>query len=141
MSPTTDTIIARMPDFYQSGEHENLLYKFVELFATVVDTAEEDLLSIMKMHWAKTADNALSPNAETTARGDLDKIFGLYLDSLGATSLLKQGKRRSDTEGGKEDDAIYRQRILGVINVLKNGASTKQGIIDIIAANLGNHES
>lgn len=126
-----------MPDFYHSGETENLLYKFVEVYATMFDIAEEDLLSIMKMHWVKTADNALPQSTDIGVKGDLDKIFTLYLESLGATALLKQGNRRTDTEGGKADDALYRQRILSVINVLKNGAATKSGIIDIIAANLG----
>lgn len=34
-------------------------------------------------------------------------------------------------------DAPYRQRLLGLIQVLRRGAATKQGILDLIAANLG----
>ena len=133
----TDNIIARFPDFYQSEETENLFYEYISVFAALLDAAEEDMLGIMRTHWVKRADNAGSKGFDAAQKGDLDKIFALYLESLGGTALLKQGDRHADTEGGKADDDLYRTRVLSVINVLKNGASTKQGIIDIIAANLG----
>ena len=66
----------------------------------------------------------------------MDRIFALYLENLGGTSQLKQVDRPSGEDGHKSD-AIYRTRIKGLINVLKSGASTKEGIIAIVAANLG----
>lgn len=135
MSRTTQ-IVSRFPDFYRSGDTENLFYKFIGVFAKMLDIAEEDLIRVMRTHWVNTADNEGSKGFDATEKGDLDKIFGLYLESLGGTVLLKQGTRRPGPDG-KLDDDLYRTRILGLIQVLKNGASTKAGIIDIVAANLG----
>src|SRR5690349_11756849 len=134
MSRTTQ-IVSRFPDFYRSGDTENLFYKFVGVFAGMLDIAEEDLIRVMRTHWVNTADNEGSKGFDATQKGDLDKIFGLYLESLGGTVLLKQGTRRTGPDG-KLDDDLYRTRILGLIQVLKNGASTKTGIIDIVADNL-----
>ena len=75
-------------------------YKYINVFAALLDEAEEDLLNIMKTHWVKKADNAGSKGFDAKVKGDLDKIIALYLESLGGTALLKQGNRRSDTEGG-----------------------------------------
>ncbi|HSB91486.1 MAG TPA: hypothetical protein VLC28_00150 [Flavitalea sp.] len=135
MSRTTQ-IISRFPDFYRSNDSENLFYKFIGVFASMLDLAEEDLVRVMRTHWVNTADNEGSKGFDATEKGDLDKIFGLYLESLGGTVLLKQGTRRPGPDG-KLDDDLYRTRILGLIQVLKNGASTRTGIIDIVAANLG----
>jgi hypothetical protein len=49
---------------------------------------------------------------------------------------LQQGARQPGEEG-KQDDAIYRTRIKGLVNVLRSGASTKENIVKIVAANLG----
>jgi hypothetical protein len=135
MSRTTQ-IVSRFPSFYQSDDNENLFYQFIGVFASMLDDAEEDLIRVMRTHWVNTADNEGSKGFDATQKGDLDKIFGLYLESLGGTVLLKQGTRRTGPDG-KLDDDLYRTRILGVIQVLKNGASTKTGIVDIVAANLG----
>jgi hypothetical protein len=135
MSRTTQ-IVSRFPDFYCSGDSENLFYQFIEVFASMLDDTEEDLIRVMRTHWVNTADNEGSKGFDATKKGDLDKIFGLYLESLGGTALLKQGTRRTGPDG-KLDDDLYRTRILGLIQVLKNGASTKTGIVDIVAANLG----
>ena len=132
----TDQIISRFPDFYGSGDTGNLFYRFIGVFASMLDDAEEELLRVMRTHWVNTADNQGSKGFDASEKGDLDKILALYLESLGGTALLKQGKRRSGEEG-KADDALYRTRIMGLIQVLKNGASTRAGIIDIVAANLG----
>jgi hypothetical protein len=132
----TGQIVSRFPSFYRSDDTENLYYKFIGVFASMLDDAEEDLLRVMKTHWVNTADNEGSKGFDATEKGDLDKILALYLESLGGTALLKQGTRRTGDDG-KLDDALYRTRILGLIQVLKNGASTKSGIIDIVAANLG----
>lgn len=132
----TDSIISRLPGFYQSGDRLNTLYRLVEVFGKQVDIAEEDLIKLMRSHWVNTANNEDSKGFNTSEKGDLDKIFAMYLEALGGTSLLKQVGRRSGAEG-IEDDVIYRDRIKGLINVLRSGASTKEGIIAIVAANLG----
>ncbi|MEO1261095.1 MAG: hypothetical protein AAFZ15_20000 [Bacteroidota bacterium] len=131
-------IIGRLPHFYQSGEIWNLFYQFIEAFGKACDLAEEDLLRVMRSHWVDSADNSLPDNAANAvvAKGDLDKIFALYIESLGVTSLLQQGVRRQNEEGIL-DDAVYRTRIKGLINVLRSGASTKENISKIVAANLG----
>src|SRR5262245_47227288 len=132
----TGQIVSRFPAFYRSGDTENLYYKFVGVFASMLDDAEEELLRVMKTHWVKTADNEGSTGFDATEKGDLDRMHALYLESLGRTAPLKQGKRRTGDEG-RIDDELYHTRILGLIQVLKNGASTRAGIIDIVAANLG----
>jgi hypothetical protein len=132
----TESIISRLPGFYQSGEWRNNLYRLVDVIGAQVDLAEEDLIRVMRAHWANTANNEDSKGFNTSEKGDMDKIFALYLEALGGTSLLKQVGRRSGEEG-IEDDKIYRDRIKGLIHILRDGASTKKGIISIVAANLG----
>lgn len=132
----TQSIIRRFPDFYQTKDARSVLYQFVDVFGQILDKAEVDLLKIMRAHWVDTADNEGSRGFDTAQKGDLDKIFSLYLENLGGTSQLKQVDRRSGADG-LIDDAHYRARIRGLIEVLKGGASTKEGIITIVAANLG----
>jgi hypothetical protein len=127
-----DIILSRFPQFYQSEDSKNVLYSFIEAFAQQLNEAEEDLLRVMNAHWVQTADNELPKNPMQQRKGDLDKIFALYLEKLGGTALIKQLTRTSQA-----DDDLYRQRIVSLINVLKSGAVTKQGIQNIIAANIG----
>ena len=129
-------IIKRLPAFYQSEERFNNLYRLIEAFGILLDGTETDLVKVLHSHWVDTANNEDSLGFNTAQKGDLDKIFSLYLENLGSTSLLKQSGRREGEEG-KLDDDRYRQRIKGLIGVLLNGASTKKGIISIVAANLG----
>ncbi len=129
-----DAILARFPHFYRSGDAATVLQKFLKVFAQELDLAEEALLRVMYAHWVTTADNTPSKG---NSKGDLDRILALYLESLGGTSLIKQGFRRSDPAEGAEDDTLYRNRAMSIINVLRNGAVTRQGILDIVAANLG----
>jgi hypothetical protein len=132
----TRSIISRFPDFYPATERDSVFYKFIEIFGRTLDQVELDLLAVMRSHWVESADNEGSQGFDTAKKGDLDKIFSLYLENLGGTSQLKQQGRRSGPEG-QEDDALYRERIRGLIEVLKSGASTREGIITIVAANLG----
>jgi hypothetical protein len=131
-----ESIIHRFPDFYQSKDAENVFHQFIGVFGQTLDQVETDLLKVMRAHWVDTADNKDSKGFNTTQKGDLDKIFSLYLENLGGTSQLKQVDRRGGPDG-LIDDALYRERIKGLIDVLKRGASTKEGIIAIVAANLG----
>jgi hypothetical protein len=55
---------------------------------------------------------------------DLTRLNRLLLEAAFPTQLERR-------------DAPYRDRLLRLITVLKTGASTKEGIVDIVAANLG----
>lgn len=129
-------IIQHLPHFYQSGDYENLLHGFVEIFGRILDTAEEDLIRVMRAHWVNTANNEDSQGFDSKQKGDLDKIFALFLENLGGTAQLRQIDRR-DGEEGDADDAAYRTRIKGLIAVLLRGASTREGIRAVVGANLG----
>ena len=129
-------IIEHLPHFYQSGDYENLLHGFVEMFGRVLDVAEEDLLKVMRSHWVNTADNEGSKGFNSDEKGDLDKIFALFLENLGGTTLLRQIDRRNG-EQGITDDAAYRARVKALIAVLLRGANTREGIRAVVGANLG----
>lgn len=135
MDNKTRNIIRRFADFYTSDE-DSVLALFVGLFGQVLAGAEIALLDVMHAHWVDKANNAGSQGFDTARKGDLDKIFTLYLESLGGTSQLKQVDRRPGKDG-LLDDALYRGRIKGLIKVLMRGASTLEGIKAIVAANLG----
>lgn len=130
------SIVKRFPHFFHEEDGENTFHRFVGVFGAMIDQGETDLMRVMRAHWVNSADNDGSKGFDTDQKGDLDKIFSLFLENLGGTSLLRQVNRR-DGEAGLEDDAVYRNRIHGLIQVLKNGASTKDGIRAIVAANLG----
>ncbi|MGB8698134.1 MAG: hypothetical protein WCD18_01850 [Thermosynechococcaceae cyanobacterium] len=132
----TQGILSRLPHFYPATDPRSLLYQILQVFGQTLDDGESDLLKVMFAHYVDTASNEGSQGFNTNQKGDLDQIFSLYLENLGGTSQLKQVNRPSGKDG-EASDALYRKRILGLINVLKNGASTKEGIIEIVAANLG----
>jgi len=237
----TINITSRFPDFYNSDSVETLFYQFADVFGQMLEQAEIDLLKVMRSHYVDTADNEGSQGFVAAQKGDLDKIFALYLEALGGTSQLMQvntkfhagafkdlnslAKKLQNSKDslskylyGKFSDKIpnlsdlsseqelqqaliqelnhslqdsslyesnkaqfaeislteetrkllqqkptgeelqrlnrllleaaypneieksyapYRERLKGLIQVLRNGAATKQGIIDIVAANLG----
>jgi len=134
----TNVIIDRLPHFYRSGEDYNNLYRLVSVFATLIDEAEEDLLKVMRSHWVNKADNEGSKGLDTLTKGDLDKIFSLYLENLGGTSLLRQTNRPAGNgEDAKLADKVYRDRMKGLIQVILGGPSTKTGLNEIVSANLG----
>jgi hypothetical protein len=129
-------IVRHFPHFFQTGDTENLFYRFVEVFGAMLDAGEDDLLALMRAHWVETADNEGSKGFDTNQKGDLDKILALYLEALGGTSLLRQINRRQGADG-IADDAVYRERMLRLIQILREGASHIEGIREIVAANLG----
>lgn len=132
----TKNIIERLPHFFHAEDEQSVLYQLVEVYSKMLDQAEIDLTKVMRSHWVNTADNEDSKGFDAVQKGDLDKIFSLYLQNLGGTALLRQLNRR-EGPAGLEDDITYRERIKGLINVIKGGASTRQGIVDVVAANLG----
>ncbi|MBK8021892.1 MAG: hypothetical protein IPK19_10835 [Chloroflexi bacterium] len=135
MNSKSRSIISRLPDFYTRDEGTTLAL-FVQLFGRVIEEVEADLLAVMHAHWVDKADNAVLLDFEAGDQGDLDRLFAIYLDSLGGTSQLKQANRPPGAQG-LADDARYRERIKGLIKVLMRGASTREGIKAVVAANLG----
>ncbi len=134
-SSKTASMVQRLPDFY-TQDGRSVLIRLLDVFGAILDGAEDDLLHVMRSHWVDTADNEGSHGFDAAQKGDLDKIFTLYLENLGGTSQLKQLNRREGADG-VTDDALYRARIKGLIQVLMRGASTVDGIISIVASNLG----
>ncbi len=90
ISSKTVSIINRFPDFYNPEDQTSLLYLFVDVFAEILEEAETDLLQVMRSHHVDTANNFGSQGIDARQKGDLDKIFTLYLEKLGGTSQLIQ---------------------------------------------------
>jgi hypothetical protein len=83
-------ILNRFPDFYHSENPEALLPQLVDLFGQILDETEADLTEVMRSHYVDTANNWGSQGLSTREKGDLDRIFTLYLETLGGTSRLTQ---------------------------------------------------
>jgi len=137
ISPKTTSILSRLPSFYRSEEDDNVLYRLLEAYAFILERADDDLVRVMRSHWVDKAGNEGSEGFDAQQKGDLDKLFALWLESLGGTSLLRQTGRRLSGQGGEEDDEAYRERIKALIDVIRRGASTVDGIKAVVAANLG----
>lgn len=137
ISPKSTSILSHLPSFYRSDDDRNVLYRLLEAYAAQLEGAENDLIRVMHSHWSHKANNEGSDSADAQQRGDLDKIFALWLESLGGTALLRQTGRRPSGQGGEADDAAYLERILALIEVIRRGASTVEGIRAVVAANLG----
>ena len=108
----TSGIISRLPYFYRSGERYNNLYQFLEVFGSLLDEAESDLVRVLHARWVNTANNLDSQGFDTGQKGDLDKIFSLYLENLGGTSLLRQLGRPT------EDDEAYQTKVQELLTIL-----------------------
>jgi hypothetical protein len=81
-------ILKRLPHFYNADSE--LLLPFIEIFGQRLEQTETQLYQVLRAHHVETADNQGSHGytASPEKRGDLDKIFALYLESLGGTSQL-----------------------------------------------------
>lgn len=86
----TRAVVSRFPDFYSIDEVESLFVQFVDIFGQTLEQVEADILRVMRAHWVDTASNEGSQGFDRVQKGDLDKIFALYLENLGGTSQLKQ---------------------------------------------------
>ena len=91
ISSKAASIISRFPDFYDSENQTTLLYQFVNVFAQILEEAETDLLRVMRSHHVDTADNYGSQGIDAKQKGDLDKIFALYLEKLGGNFSVNPG--------------------------------------------------
>ncbi len=129
ISGKTLNLLSRLPSFYGADDLNSLFFQLLNGWGQVIEQTEIDLFKVMQSHHVSTANNEGSQGFNTNQQGDLDRLFSLYIEALGGTSLLTQ------IEGGNY--APYRDRLLALIGVLRRGAATKQGIQDIVAANLG----
>jgi hypothetical protein len=94
----THAIIQRLPHFYAAEDAGDLFVKFVDFFGRSLERGEIDALRVLRAHHVETADNVGSRGytAPAEQRGDLDKIFGLYLEAIGGTTeLVKMSPRFS----------------------------------------------
>ena len=94
----THAIIQRLPHFYAAEDAGDLFIKFVDFFGRSLERGELDALRVLRAHHVETADNVGSRGytAPAEQRGDLDKIFGLYLEAIGGTTeLVKMSPRFS----------------------------------------------
>jgi hypothetical protein len=92
MAPSGKTLslISRLPAFYQADEVDRLFIQLLHVFGQAIERSEIDLLQVMRSHHVGTATNEGSQGFYTNQQGDLDRIFALYLEALGGTSLLTQ---------------------------------------------------
>lgn len=92
----TIALLQRLAHFYAPAEAGELLLLFAEMFGRRLERAELDLYHVLRSHHVETATNQGSQGyiAPIEQRGDLDKIFALYLEALGGTSqLIKMNPR------------------------------------------------
>lgn len=90
LSGKTLNLISRLPAFYKADEVDSLFLQLLNVFGQVVEQTEIDLFRVMRSHHVSTATNEGSQGFNTNQQGDLDRIFSLYLEALGGTSLLTQ---------------------------------------------------
>lgn len=90
ISGKAQAILQRLPHFYDPQEVGELALQFINLFGRSLDRGELDIYQVLRAHHVETADNVGSQGytAPVTQRGDLDKIFALYLESIGGTTQL-----------------------------------------------------
>ena len=124
------SILRHLPDFFASRQPDDLLTRLVAVLGEALDGAEADLLNVMRAHWVDTAGNRGSRGLGTTQKGDLDKIFSLYLENLGGTSLLSQRGRE------QRDTALLGRQVEALIGDLRTRAPSAVGLIALLAAHL-----
>ena len=83
-------ILLRLPHFHDPEGAGPLLLDVVGTAGRALERAEADLYRVLRAHHVETADNEAAEGytAPLERRGDLDRIFALYLEQLGGTSQL-----------------------------------------------------
>lgn len=105
----TLNIASRFPHFYDTQNSESLLYQFINVFGQILEQAENDLMAVMRAHHIDTATNEDSQGFTGKRKGDLDKIFTLYLETLGGTSQLIQISDRFGVGSLKNINSLVKQ--------------------------------
>ncbi|MBW4443409.1 MAG: hypothetical protein KME10_19690 [Plectolyngbya sp. WJT66-NPBG17] len=89
-SGRTTSITNRFPKFYLPEDQNDDFYRLMGVFAAIVEQAETDLEQVLRSRFVSTAENTGSQGFTAVEKGDLDRIFVMYLERLGSTSQLKQ---------------------------------------------------
>ena len=86
----TARLLNRLQHFYNPDDLEKGFLKIYDVFGKNLEQCERDLFEVLRSHHVQTADNVGSKGyiAPDSEKGDLDKLFSLYLESLGGTSQL-----------------------------------------------------
>ena len=122
----TTAILNRFPNFFDAANTESLFYQFVDVFSEILEAAETDLLRVMRAHHVDTADNYGSQGLDARQKGDLDRIFALYLEKLGGTSQLTQINHDLKATDIKNISAFVKQLIQANDSVSKYIRSNKE---------------
>jgi hypothetical protein len=85
----TLSLLSRFPDFYDTGE-ATALHALAAALGVALEGAETDLIRVLRSHFVDTASTSSAHNPHAAHRGDLDRLFALYLERLGGTSQLVQ---------------------------------------------------
>ncbi|NEO75984.1 hypothetical protein, partial [Moorena sp. SIO4G3] len=67
----TTSITNRFPHFYDGANVESLLYQFIDVFGSLLEQGETDLLGVMRSHHVDTADNEGSDSILSSASQQL----------------------------------------------------------------------
>lgn len=86
----TLSIIRRFPHFYAPDDPNSPFHQLLEVFGQTLNQVEADLMQVMRSHFVDTAENVGSEGYTSAQKGDLDRIFTLYLERLGGTSQLRK---------------------------------------------------
>lgn len=86
----TKSLMKRLPHFCNPQESGQSMLQLYETFGRSLQRSEEDLYEVKRSHFGQTANNVGSRGfiARHEFQGDLDKIYALYLESLGGTSQV-----------------------------------------------------
>ncbi len=86
----TARLLGRLPHFYRPEDLGKTFLSLYKTLGTNLEDCERDIFDALKAHHVQTAENAGSKGfiAPAADHGDLDKLFSLFLESLGGTSQL-----------------------------------------------------
>ncbi len=86
----TARLLSRLSHFYNPKELEKTFLGLFETFGESLEVCERDIYQVLKAHHARTAENVGSKGyiAPPQDHGDIDKLYSLYLETLGGTSQL-----------------------------------------------------
>ncbi|MEM9337535.1 MAG: hypothetical protein AAGA66_02320 [Bacteroidota bacterium] len=90
VSGKTARLLNRLPHFYRPEDLGKDFLNLYQTFGDHLESVERDLFDVLRAHHVQTAGNAGSKGfiAPASEHGDLDKLFALYLETLGGTSQL-----------------------------------------------------
>lgn len=90
LSGKVQSIISRLPHFYPPEDENSFFFQLFNIFGENLDNNEQDILDVMNSHFVDLADNFGSEGFTEKRKGDVDRIFALFLEKLGGTAQLRQ---------------------------------------------------